>query len=258
MESYNKSYPKSKNGFQCIGPCYQSNTTIVHPITLEYITDKSNPFCPVGQWEYTDRDTGKKTIKTTDACHHPTDNKDLSGKEFEISILTPNIDFNDTQFLKIYYNIYSFEDAVNWCDTRKYLPVLTRLRIMDCALTAYGNDLNIVDHRTVDFFIEIFKTKWINDIYNNIGKYISIDNDIIKLAQPKIDTKENKENNADKHIKYNYIKTKFINNDEIYKFLLKYIKYRKDKWETIKYHSDNIKNDFIIYLENKIKTTLDL
>src|SRR5437899_3161051 len=88
-------YPKSKNNFQCIGPCYQPGTWIVHPITLEYVCDKDYAFCPVREFEVVNKDTGKVTVKTTDLCLRPTESKDLSGKEFEMNILTPSIDFND-------------------------------------------------------------------------------------------------------------------------------------------------------------------
>ena len=233
MESYN---------FQCIGPCYQAGTTIVHPVTLEYVTDRNNPFCPVRQWELIDRDTGKKTTLTTDICYQPTETKDLSGKEFEINILTPNIDFNDVQFLKIYYNIYSYEDAISFVSEKKYLPVFTKLRIIDCALAAYGKDLNIIDHRTVDFFIEIINKIWMPEIYKNVEKYIHIHNGKISLSRQQDQQEEEKQiSQDDAKIKYNFIKSKFITNDEIFKFLMKYLKHRKDKWTEIQHHVMKIK-----------------
>ncbi|AYV76679.1 MAG: hypothetical protein Terrestrivirus11_20 [Terrestrivirus sp.] len=263
MESYNKPYPKSKNNFQCIGPCYQAGTTIVHPVTLEYVTDRNNPFCPVRQWELIDRDTGKKTTLTTDICYQPTETKDLSGKEFEINILTPNIDFNDAQFLKIYYNIYSYEDAISFVSEKKYLPAFTKLRIIDCALAAYGKDLNIIDHRTVDFFIEMINKIWMPEIYKNIEKYVDMHDGKIRLSRQhdqhdQQDQQEEKEiNQDDAKIKYNFIKSKFITNDEIFKFLMKYLKHRKDKWTEIQHHVMNIRNDLIVYIENKIKNTVE-
>jgi hypothetical protein len=250
MESYNKPYPKSKNNFNCIGPCYQAGTTIVHPVTLEYVTDRNNPFCPVRQWEHIDRNTGKKTALTTDICYQPTETKDLSGKEFEINILTPNIDFNDAQFLKIYYNIYSYEDAISYVSEKRYLPILTKLRIIDCGLAAYGKELNIVDHRTVDFFVDVMKKTWLDYIYEHVKQYININNGKIGLNRT-LDSQT-----EDKNIKYNYIKSKFITNDEVFKFLAKYLKHRKDKWDDFIHHVTNIRDDFIVYIENKIKNTL--
>lgn len=264
MESNIKNYPVSRQKFKCIGPCYHPGTWIVHPVTLEYTTDKNNPFCPVRQWEYVDKNTNKKISLTTDVCYPPTENKDLSGKEFEINILTPNIDFNDEHFLKIYYNIYSFENAVEFIDTKKYLPLLTKVRIMDCALNAYGNDLNVIDHRTVNFFIQVAESLWINDLYNAINKYIVIKDDKINFDKQYafVDDNEvdklNDLNDNNKEIKINYIKHKFINSDNMYKFIIKYLKHRKEKWNDIKNHVANMKNDFIVYIEQKIRLSLDL
>lgn len=246
-------YPKSKNNLQCIGPCYQAGTTIVHPLTLEYVTDKYNPFCPVKEWEYIDTETNKKIIRTTDICYHPTESKDLSGKEFEMNILTPSIDFNDEQFLKIFYNIHSFEDAINWIDNKKYSPILTRLRIIDCAWNAYGKNVNIIDHRVVDFYIEVTKKKWIQDIYKHLNKYIHISDGKVMLGNPK----ENKLSPKDEVIvRTNFLIDRFINSDQMYKFLIRYLKYRKDEWDNIISHSINIKNDLIKYIENKINLTI--
>ena len=245
-------YPKSKNNFQCVGPCYQPETLIVHPLSLEYVTDKYNAFCPVKEWDYIDED-GKKITRTTDICYHPTESKDLSGKEFEINILTPNIDFNDEHFLKIFYNIRSFEDAINWIDNKKYSPLLTRLRIINCAWNAYGKDVNIIDHRVVDFYIEVIKKKWINDIYKKINKYIHIRDNKVLLGNPR----ENKLSQKDEIVvRMNFLIDRFINNDEIYKFLIRYLKHRKENWDEIIDHSINIKNDLIKYIENKINLTI--
>lgn len=248
-----KSYPRSKNGLQCVGPCYQAGTQIVHPETLEYTTNKNNPFCPVAPWEFTDKDTGKKMILTTDECNRPTENKDLSGKEFEINILTPTIDFNSTQFLKIYYNIYSFEDAISFITDKKYLPLLTRCRIINCALASYGKDLNMIDHRVIDFFIELVNTLWIEELFHRLEKYINIDNGKISFGK----NTDNNTNKNNKNIIINFIKSKFVNNDEIMKFLMRYIKYRKDVWDNIESHIDNIKDDFIDYIENKVQITIN-
>ncbi|AYV83579.1 MAG: hypothetical protein Hyperionvirus8_63 [Hyperionvirus sp.] len=248
-------YPKSKNNFQCLGPCYQPNTSIVHPLTLEYVTDKTNPFCPVKEWEFIDKETGQSTMRTTDLCYHPTESKDLSGKEFELNILTPNIDFNDEQFLKIFYNIHSFEDAVNWIDGKKYTSILTRGRIMDCAWNAYGKDVNIIDHRVVEFYIELIKKKWMKELYKELNKYVRIEGGQVLLGDPNDNSLTAKDEVV---VRTNFLIERFVNHDEIYKFLIKYLKHRKNEWETIVNHSNSIKMDLIKYIENKIKMTIDI
>jgi hypothetical protein len=247
-------YPKSKNNFQCVGPCFQPNTLIVHPLTLEYVTDRYYPFCPVREWSYIDNETGDKIMKTTDICLNPTESKDLSGKEFEINMLTPTVDFNDEQFLKIFYNIYSFDDAVTWIDNKTYTsPLLTRYRVMNSAWNAYGSEIDIIDYRIVKFYIELAKKRWSSDIYKHLHKYVHILGQDVLLGDPDKNDLSYKDNAV---IRINFLIDRFINNDEMYKFLVKYLKHRKDEWENTIDHSDSIKNDLIKYIENKIKLTV--
>lgn len=264
MESRNKKYPISKNKFQCIGPCYYPNTWIIHPITLEY-SKRETAFCPINHVNYIDKNTGKYISEITDICNFPTHKEDLSGKEFEINILTPNIDFNDAYFLKIYYNVYSFEDAINFIDTKTYLPLLTKIRVLNCALNAYGSELNIIDNRIVIFFIQVANKLWLNDIYIMGMKYVSINGKEIFFYKPREFTDNNSINSSnlsnettEQDIKKNFLKSKFVNSDEIYKFIIKYLKHRKDNWSEINNHVQNIKKDFIIFIENKIKISLDI
>jgi hypothetical protein len=247
-------YPKSKNKFQCLGPCYQPGTTIIHPITLEYITDLEKPFCPVKEWTYEDPATGKKTDRYLDTCYGPVENKDLSGKELELNILTPYIDFNSEQFLKIYYNIYSFEDAIEWLNKKKYVTLTTKLRIVDCAWNAYGKDMTLIDDRIVDFYVDVIKRKWIKEYYKKFNTYIYSDETTIKFIDPEKNTL-----NINDYIvnRTNFLIEKFINYEEVYKFINKYIKHRKSEWGSIRNHSNNIQNDLSDYIYNKIKLTID-
>ena len=58
-----KKYSKSANGYQCLGQCVTKNKKIIHPITLETVTDKDNSFCPVAGYETINDKTNKKEIK---------------------------------------------------------------------------------------------------------------------------------------------------------------------------------------------------
>jgi hypothetical protein len=92
---------------------------------------------------------------------------------------------------------------------------------------------------------------WIKDVYKELYKYISINNkNEIFLDNNNDDINDNINN------KINFIIKKFVNNDEIYKFMSRYIKARYEKWDKISSHIINIKNDYIDYIENKIKLTI--
>jgi hypothetical protein len=242
-------YPKSKHGFQCIGPCYKPGTVIIHPITLEYVTDKVNPFCPVKEW-IDDKSTDRKE-KIVDVCANPTHDKNISGKELEMNMLTPQIDFNNEQFLKIYYEIYSIEDALLWLSNKEYVPLTNKMRVISCAIGAYGKNMDMIDSRLVNFLILIIKKKWLADIYLRLNKYVHIDNDTIEFS-----TNANQLNEDEYKVpRMNFIVDKLLNFEVIENFLEKYVRYKNKIWDEIISHLQQIKIDLIDYLEKKIKVS---
>ena len=161
MEKQNfdiKRYPKSKHNFQCLGPCYYPGTMIVHPTNVELVSNSMEPFCPVEEWEEVDPVTKKNETVLTDTCLNPTE-KTGTSKELELNILVPYIDFNSEHFLKIYYDIFSFEDSINWIDRNKFVPFGTKTRIINSALKVFGDNIDLFDNRFVDFIIEYIKKK---------------------------------------------------------------------------------------------------
>lgn len=113
----------------------------------------------------------------------------------------------------------------------------------------------MIDQRVVDFYFDLIKRDWIHDIYNKLNKYIGISDDKIKLIQPRQNKLQPIEYNVER---FNFILEKFITSDELHKFLAKFIKNRKANWNEITNPSENIKNDLIDYVENRIKLTLNI
>jgi hypothetical protein len=247
----NIKYPKSTNNVQCVGPCYKPKTWIIHPITLDYITDLDDPFCPINVQEKK-LSNGKIEKYYIDTCNIPTNKTDIFKKEMELSMLIPHIDFNSNEFLKIYYNIFSFEDALNWLDKNIHLTINTKIRVIESAIIAYNKTLDIIDFRLVNFFIELIKYKWINYIYNKLNKYINIiDNNIIFD-----DPTNNKLNNEDHLIiRMNFLIESF-SELEIQKFLEKYIKYSIQDIYNNDFTLNKIKINLIDYFEQKFLKTL--
>jgi hypothetical protein len=247
-------YNKSKLGFNCLGPCYEPGTYVIHPITLNYVFDKDYPFCHVNEFLYVDPETGKKQIRYHDRCYNPTKDKDQSAakKLKATNMLLPFIEFKCDQFLKIYNNIFTFEDAVLWIEKKKQSPINTRARIFECAMESYGKDIDIIDQQLSGFLIEYVSVKWIDSIYDKINKYIEIKDDKIKLVN------KTNPNNEFEDEKKSYIISKFINSDEIHKFMIKYIKHRKSEWSTIENHLERMKSDYLQYIENKVKITVGI
>lgn len=247
-------YPKSKKGFQCISPCYKQNTIAVHPITMEYITE-NYPFCAVNEWADIDPVTGKKINKISDKCINPTHSKNVSGKEMEMNIILPYIDFTSSQFLGIYYDIHSFEDAIDWISKQKHLVALrTQQRIIECALSAYGETMKIIDPQLVAFFIDVAKKNWIYNIYLKINKYIEVDDDKVSMVSPTL----NKLSTKDEIVsRTNYIISTFLTTEIMLKFLTKYFDKCQPKWNDCSFTFEKIQIDFIDYIENKIKKTVN-
>ena len=234
-------YPKSKNNVQCIGPCYKPNTHILHPITLEYITNKT-PFCPTNQWI----NPNNERI-FLDKCSKPTSNKDMIDPS--IDLLLPTISFNSEYFLKIYYKINSFNDAISWINNNK-VGYETAKRILDCAWKGFASDIDVVSDNILETHVKIIKKHWIPDIYEKINMYLEIKNGNIRIGK-KGETSKFKDQ------KMEYIINKFITVGILHKFITKYTKHYKNEWYTIESHIDNIKVEFIKYLTSKIKSTIN-
>jgi len=256
-ETTNRKYPKSTRKFQCLGPCYQPGTKVIHPTYLDIVTDTAKPFCPVKEWEYVDETTGKKRELSTDTCFNPTKNTNLSNSELELNILIPYIDFDCEYFLKIYYNIFSFEDSIDWCDKNQQSPIDTQIRIMKSSLNAFGKHIDIVDHRFIDFFVMMLKKKFMSEIYDALYDYINVNvsksEKIISITHPSSNTLKKTDHYLER---MNYIIKMFVNEDYLHKFIMRYFMNRKSGWENISNHIVNMVNDFNDYIINKIRITL--
>lgn len=248
-----KKYQKSKNNLQCLGPCYKPGVNAIHPTHLEIISNKLEPFCPVKEWTFTDKKTGETVNKLTDTCFNPIEDTNISDDELQFNILTPYIDFTFEQFLKIYYNIFSFEDSIDWIDKNKFSPFDTKKRIMNASLYTFGENIDLFDNRFVDFFVEYIKKDTLNTIYKEVASFIGIKNDNIMFVK----TENNNLNIMDNHIeRINFLIKVFFDKEEITKFLMKYLKNRKKNWNEIGDHLIKMSEDITIYIKNKINLSI--
>ena len=107
-----KKYPVSKKGHQCVGPCYYPGTGFTHPLYLTYIKHNNKPHCATNAYSV----PGEEDKFISDVCLIPTHNEH-SKDDLSLLILSPLVEFNEDYFLKIYYEIYSLEDAINWINS---------------------------------------------------------------------------------------------------------------------------------------------
>ncbi len=254
-----KRYQKSKHNVQCIGPCYKENEAVLHPITLRYIThDKS--FCPTNEWVYENKLTGKTDTMYLDECYYAPSKKGEKEK-FEQDYLFPKIDIDCGKFLGTYYDITSFESAMEWISEHDYMPLYTKLRIMECSWKSFGLDA-MIDDQIVNFYIDIIKKHWIKRLMKKVGKYIHVDSAdgtiYLKKNGHKREPKDKDKGKSDLYMteKVNFLVAKLINNNNIYKFLTHYVATNRENWANIVSHHTLLEKTFMSYMVKKIKDTV--
>jgi len=238
-------YPKSRNGRQCIGPCYPPKKWMIHPITLEYYTNTHFPFCPTETWI----DPKNQKAYNIDECVKVSEH--IDNTLIEMNIIMPKIHFTSKRFLKIYYKIYSFENTIVWINENKHKSIHTKLRILNSAWKAYGNTQNIIDEQIVNLYINLIKQYWIKKLYKYISIYVYVSGKKIYFKKQSV-----KNNNNYSVEKINFIIKKLITKKNIYKLLSIYIDEYTDKWDTIENHNDTLFSFMKEYFVNKIKETL--
>jgi len=242
-----KKYPISKQGKKCIGPCYKAGTYIVHPITLEYVTSKNNPFCPVAEYEYINPTTNQAELRLIDDCNIPTNSKETEIND--IDFIIPIMDYDANDFLKIYYNIYTYDDTINWLLNNES-SIYTKARIIENALNSFGPNLDFLLDNTINkFFIQLIKKEWMDYIFNNlISIYIHYDNEY------NIEKRKKTTNNKKERI--NYFSNKYVNKNIISLLMDKYIEKYKKEWNNISSHLLNIKIFTIEFYKNYLISKL--
>lgn len=254
-----KKYKKSINNIQCLGPCYKPDTYVVHPVYLEHINKyDDNPFCPTEYHEVNDTKTGKNKVIPYDICENPTDITDISTSE---SIILFQSGFTKDVFLSLYYDINSFEEMIEWLNINKTALIDTKTRIVNAALNIYDNNIEHFDDTFIKFYIEYMKDKFTKKIYKEIHENIGIkDGDILIIKDKDRNKDRDSDKNKDNNLKYdeytieriNYIVEKFLNIDEVKKFLHKIIKTREIKFEDYDDSLILIGNKHIEYIKNNI------
>jgi hypothetical protein len=248
----NNKYPLSKNNRNCIGPCYEPNKFVIHPILLKFVTGIDNqPFCPTNIYEEVD-EKGNKYQSAVDICFKPT----ASLLDENMDILYPNIIFDPKTFLIAYYNINNYQESLDWLNKNTHLPLNTRLRIIECTWISFFENIYLIDKVIVESYQKYFVNK-AKDIYMGIYTLIDIDTNKNQILIKKNNLEVNKYNVE----RINFIIEKLLNEDEINKFLNKYFEKNKDLLKKDHSIANNFETNYIlksliIYLRNKLENSL--
>ena len=248
----NLKYPKSINNVQCIGPCYEAGSTIIHPVTLDEITNPNNHFCPVDRIILTNSETGERMVDTIDFCYVPTVKQQSSQltDELKHKLIAPTFVFDTNYFLKIYYDIGSLEDGIAWLDKNSSIPYKTKERIFNQTMVAYGDNLSIADHRLVIFIREIMVHN-IQKIYAKVSKYIDTKDGKIVLIPNSANVIVD---NPKEKLITSYIKSKFLGDSEISRFVSKFLRYGSEHLKT-RNLSELLVKSMIDYIEKRIESS---
>jgi hypothetical protein len=252
-------YPISVKGYQCIGPCYPTNTHIRHPITLNDLYDDKYNICPTDGYVKFDSKTGKSHIVFSDHCYVPTiaketDSKYIDEKTKEM-IVTPKFNFSSDFFIKIYYNIKNLEDLLSWLDKHDKDPYRTKERVFNNGMIVYSEGMNIIDNRLVKFVDQIM-VKNLSKIIRHVHMYFVINNNKINLTIPNNNDKKMNLTKEQISILRSYLKDNFFGLNNIQTFLSKMIRYYKDDFKQ-KELSKIMVNHMIEYIIKKISVSLD-
>jgi hypothetical protein len=254
-ESAKKKYPVSVKNQQCIGPCYYKGTKAIHPMTLEVIENNYHNFCPVSSFLYKDENTGKTDTYIADICLVPTAKETLLDDYMKQNVMNPKIEFSSDFFMKIYYNINTLDELLNWLESNRNNPYLTKKRVFDNGCVIHGDKINVVDQRIVMHIDDIMNYN-IDKIYNDVKKFLKIDGEKVILSS---DLSNYVTNNIDannmKKMK-NFIKDKFLGYDNINKFMSKFLRYYKYEMTNGKI-TDTLVINMIDYIKKRILTTFD-
>lgn len=244
-------YPTSKNNRQCIGPCYEPNKFIVHPITLNLVSgEPDKAFCPTNVYEGVD-EMGNKYRSYVDQCFKSTSDTNINT---QIDILNPTVTFNSQIFLNYYYNINTYDELLEWLNKNSHLLLSTKMRIIECGFSTFIKDIYLIDDNIIKLYTELFSEN-LEYFYNNTYEYIDCGKNIVFK-------KNNNKKEKMKAERMKYLERKLITHDEVGKFINKYfekaIEELKEKNISLDYvfQKKNIISSFNKYLVNKIEKSI--
>ena len=240
-----KKYPKSRSGYQCVGPCYPGNTIVLHPSTLQYVDvydqghGPDKMVCPiVPTW-----DEKYKITRLVDQCKDE-DVANLDWENVGIESFIPQMHFNPENFLRLFYKINTMGEAIEWVQNNRNLPDATILRIIECAIFTFGQEHM---NTAMDWLYTQFQNVWLPDAYQkSLHKFVKFKDDQVYIAK----TSQSPDDHKDEKI--NYLKTQVMPMSQFSKIVQHYVEKHREKWDTITSHLTKIRGYVLQHLENRV------
>jgi hypothetical protein len=253
-------YPKSINGQQCIGPCVDKDTLMIHPLSSWYTKGLPTNYCPIATIQPSQFDERNialfgydknnlsydqiYNLKNFAPCNHSTNISDMEDRYTE-----PTLALNSLTFLRLFYQINSFDDTIQWLEDNKHAQPNTKKRLLNSSWKAFGNNKNNITDRVILYYHNMIKSKWINTYYKSLYKYLSIHNNTIIVSM------DNTDYNNEITLKMNFIMKNYITNNIIRSILQNIMKIIDDtNHSDINIHFDNyICGSILKKIEHDIK-----
>ncbi len=159
----------------CINDCYPPSTIVLHPITKNIITSNKN-FCATNPFV-----AKEKNIKEKKYCKNITnliENKYIN--------LKPTY-FNNALFLKLFYQIESFYDAIEFIKKNDFNPYQEN-RIINASWISFSYDIDNIPNCVIEYYQKKINTEWKKDFLNKLGNSYNLQEfeKNIKLANDNI------------------------------------------------------------------------
>lgn len=199
-------YSVSKHGRQCTSKCFQKEAHTVDPYTLNFIRSQSYNYCHTSKYF----DNVNLNFRYVDECvDEKTYDEDIRTHKPSLSLITPPYLFSATSALKLFYNINSYSDFINYLSA-DVLPS-TKARIIDYSWIVYKSQFTVNDI-LINSIIDIASNLW---IYNIVNILLSTDKEINKSPDRMF-------NDFDKTKKY--VQDNLITHSSVFKILEKFLK----------------------------------
>lgn len=238
-DSKNIPHLKSYNNHRCLTKCYPKNKLYMHPVVLGFIKNFDKNTCAINP--VYDKKNNSNNIKIYDECRLDDNNTYVIPDDTESLLL--KFYFDPYNFLRSIYELYSFDEVIEWSKEMYYLPFNTIKRVHNCAWIAFGLKMEEITDNVVDYYFYILNKYWTKDYLKNIEKDYSFE-----LSTDKSD--DNIETIYDELFKST------VTNSFLQDLIKNYIFDYEDSWIFIESHYDNFKKYIYEKFVEKINKNL--
>lgn len=239
---------KSIHGRRCLTKCYPKGSVYLHPVILTGVKNTLINSCAIDPVHSKDPQYNLEHNMIFDDKCRLEDNQIYKPPD-ELESILLSFYFNPRDFLANIYEINSFDEAIRWTLENDHLPFDTIKRVNNCAWKVFGNKIEELSSRVLEYYFDISRTYWLKDY--------------IKIIQNKFSFDFTSNKNKDISDAFDELYQLFYSKIYTYNFFVnavkRYIYEYQDKWELINSHYLLLKKfifeQLIIHIESTLTNT---